>query len=290
MNWTSTWRKTVEAPDCLALPLMKSSLRILLTDLKAALAIGQQDAIAASLDGLRQLPEVSGNQPLPDAFIIQAILPVGELLASPQVPASLLLTWQRDALAAVRAAAAAALSRRYLRGAEDLVDSVRRAGSDGRPEVRHALAQALGGAAAADPARLLELGFSWTRPHKGGAEWPAAELRLCTTALAFLPALAERYPERLLVTALLLHRDLNPDVRSGLVGLLTRLAQSGQAVEVLDQLTAWAHEPEPNDWLINKVLSGAWAKQHEARCTAILETLPDKTGGTTQSEAPDNVR
>lgn len=273
---------------------MKSSLRTLLTDLKAALVIGQSEAVAASLDGLRQLPEVSGNQPLSESFLVQAILPLGKLLASPQVPASLLQSWQRDPLAAVRAAAAAALGVRFLSGSEDLVDSLRRAGSDARREVRQALAEALSQTGAANPTRLLELGVSWTRPHKGGAEWPAAELRLCTTALVFLPALAERYPERLLVTAQLLHRDLNPDVRSGLVGLLTRLAQSGQAAAVLEQLTAWAQEREPNDWLIGKVLSGAWVKQHAARAAAILDDLQASVGETNPisqaRQALDDVR
>ena len=142
---------------------MKSSLRALLTDLKAALAIGQAEAIAASLEGLRQLPEASGNQPLPESFILQAILPLGELLASQQVPVSLLFTWQRDSLAGVRAAAAAALGVRYLRGGEDLVDALRRAGGDARPEVRRALAEGLSHAAAANPARLLELGVLFRR-------------------------------------------------------------------------------------------------------------------------------
>lgn len=273
---------------------MKASLRTLLTDLRAALAIGQPEAVAASLDGLRQLPEVSGNQPLPESFLVQAILPLGELLASPQVPAALLQGWQRDPLAAVRAAAAAALGMRFLSGSEDLAASLQRAGSDARAEVRQALAEALSQTRAANPARLLELGMIWTRPHKGGTEWSAAELRLCTTALAFLAALAEVYPERLLVIARLLHRDPNPQVRGGLVGLLTHLAGSGQAAALLEQLAAWAQEPQPNDWLIGKVLSGAWVKKHAARATAILDDLQASVGETNPisqaRQALDDVR
>ena len=152
---------------------MKTEIRTLLADLKAAMRIGNQSSIEVALDGWRNLPQVASNRSLGRGFIAQALIPLGEALAASQINEAYLQQLAGDQLAAIRAAAAIALVRRcQTRGAysKDLI----RLASEPRPEVRRALALAL----ASGAPNLLPLTRSLVQ-----AWLVAASLRARTTAL-----------------------------------------------------------------------------------------------------------
>lgn len=260
----------------------KAQLRELTADLKAAVVIGQQEAVSVALDGLRQLPDIAGNHPIGEAFLEQAILPLGHILSGGRIPASRLVDYLRDPLTGIRAVASAALGLRFCSQGDVQEGDLRRAGSDTREEVRVALAKALIEGTPFSPEQVLLLGSAWARPHKGGASWPVVELRLCTTALAFLTAFAQSQPEALLVVCLLLHRDGELQVRAGVADLLLALAESGHSRAVLERLSGWAQEQQPNEWLICRALSGSWASRELEMAEEILKSLEKQVGTSSQ--------
>ena len=62
---------------------MNSQIREIITDIKGAARIGHAESLWAALEGLLNLPQVSGNPPMAAAFIEKAVLPIGKALASP---------------------------------------------------------------------------------------------------------------------------------------------------------------------------------------------------------------
>jgi hypothetical protein len=93
---------------------MRAEVRSLLADFKAAARIGHPESLGLALDGLRALPEIAANQALPESFLDQVILPVGQVLVSPLLPSASLRPLLDDPLAGVRAVAAVALGRANL--------------------------------------------------------------------------------------------------------------------------------------------------------------------------------
>lgn len=63
---------------------MKADLQLLLTDIKAAIQIGEAESLWAALDGLLDYPEISGNPMMEEGFIKKVLLPVGGILGSPK--------------------------------------------------------------------------------------------------------------------------------------------------------------------------------------------------------------
>ena len=59
---------------------MKSEIRSVITDIKAAARIGHVESLEIALEGLFSLPNVAANQAMSEAFIEQAILPIGAIL------------------------------------------------------------------------------------------------------------------------------------------------------------------------------------------------------------------
>ena len=58
----------------------KNETRQLLRDLRAAVMLGQPEAVDMALDGLLAFPGVAANDRMDEGFIEQVILPVGEVL------------------------------------------------------------------------------------------------------------------------------------------------------------------------------------------------------------------
>lgn len=124
--------------------MTKEDLRELLTDLRAAARLGNPESLGIALAGLLDWPEVAGNPDMEPAFVAQALAPLGATLAVPGVPTSLLLGMAQDSQAAFRALAAIPLCGRALAGeaaARPVLDTL---ANDARPEVRQAIAIALG--------------------------------------------------------------------------------------------------------------------------------------------------
>ncbi|GAB4396129.1 MAG: hypothetical protein OHK0052_16970 [Anaerolineales bacterium] len=250
---------------------MKTSIRQFLTDLKAAAQIAHPESLQSALNGLQALPNVAGNHTLPESFLAQVVLPAAEILAARQIPANFLLQNQREPLTAVRAVCAAALGIHFLRYQDATHKDLQNFGTDPRPEVRAALAEALAREGAAFPKGLLALCVHWFNQ-------PQPKLR--QTALRAAEGLAQTHADYLLELLSAMEIGTDPDVRAALAGLLLALAQQGRAQPVLALLTTWAARPIPEAWIISQVLSGSWAAAHPREVESILKTLEDRTGTT----------
>ena len=254
---------------------MKAEIRELLTDFKAAVRLGHPDSLAVALDGLRALPEVSGNDAFGEAFIDNVALPLGEILAHPQVEEGQLLALLDDPLTGLRAVGAAALAVRWAAAKGDPAGGLRRAGGDSRAEVRLAVAMALVQGSEAGPERATRLVSSWL-----GEGSP----RLRQTALFVLagladgPAVEQTWAQETLGSLERLSAEADPDVRAALVAALVSLAEAGYPVPVLDLLERWSHLKSENAWVIARTLSASWAAEHPERVSAILAQLEARSG------------
>lgn len=251
---------------------MKAEIRELLADFKAAARLGHPEGLQVALDGLRDLPEAAANARLSEAFIQQALLPLGRALAHPQLDLLYLRPLLEDPLAAVRAVAAVALAARFFAGAQVSEQDLRRAGRDHRPEVRAALGQALGQAGADQAEALLELLSPWLALPAGP--------RLRQAALLALPYLVPVKGPDLLPLVQPLADEADPQAQAALVTALVALAAGNQPGPVLDLLARWAAAVAPNEWVITRTLSASWAAGHRLQAEAILKVLETRTGPT----------
>lgn len=248
---------------------MKAEIRELLTDFKAAARLGHPDSLAVAMEGLRALPEVSGNEAFGEAFLDKVILPVGEALKHPRVDENLLSAWLDDPLTGVRAVSAAALAGRWTAGA-GFAEVLRRAGSDPRAETRMALAKALARGGAEEPQATARLASGWLEDRSP---------RLRQSALLTLNGLAESSPvdrtwtEEILARLDALSGEADPEVRAALVAALVSLAEAGYPDLLLDLLERWANLESDNTWVITRTLSASWAADHPVRASAILDRL-----------------
>ncbi len=248
---------------------MKTIVRELLRDLKAAATLGKPEAVDIALDGLLALPGVASNNRLPEGFLEQVVLPVGNMLAS--LPPRYLRPLATHSLVAGRAIGAVVFAHHFVKGEETGPNDLLPFAQDPRPEVRLALGRSLLELGEAHPDRLLPLAESWLRDPRP---------RLRSTALVFLPALSG-VPDAPLVAWLQpLGEDESPEVRRELAEALKRLATQGWAEPVLGLLSAWAAATPPKAWLVCRTLSGSWAADHPARVDGILRVVYAETGVT----------
>jgi HEAT repeat protein len=248
---------------------MRSEIRELEADFKAAARIGLFDSLQVALDGLRELPEVAGNASLSDSFLDQVIQPLGEALIHPRLAGSLLLRLLDDPLAAVRAVAAVALASRYC-FYEDVTNAdLRPIGLDRRSDVRLALAKGLAAGGARCTQLLLDLSASWLID-------PSPRLR--ETALFALAGLPAEYGEMALGQIRKLGKVDDTGVRAALVECLNALAHKTLDSPILDLLFTWAEEQDPDVWVIAKTLSASWARNSPQEANVLLDKLEEKTG------------
>ena len=250
---------------------MKIDSRQILRDLKTATLLGNPEAVDIALNGLLSLPGVAANDRMNDGFIEKVILPVGQALVP--LKTSQLRPLLNHSLAAGRAIGAAALANQFIAGMDATPKDLRKPASDPRADVRAALGQALLVAGSQNPAKLLDLGTFWLT---NAAPKPR------TTALVFIPALAENYGKRLVGLLGPLGADPDREVRSALVEALNSLARAGLAESVLELLTFWAGESRPNAWVISRVLSASWVAEYPTQAETILRDLSSKAGTSSQ--------
>jgi hypothetical protein len=242
---------------------MNSDIRTLITDVKAAARIGHAESLWVALDGLLDLPQVSGNPPMDRAFIEKVILPLGEALSNPRLNISVILPLLDEPQAALRACAAAALAYRLLNQDSYSVKQLAKPGKDTRQDVRLALRLALAQAGEDHPEKLAPLTAAWL---------DAPSPRLQAVAVALLPL----QPDRAITALAGLDNPSDPEVRAALVDTFTKLAQTGQAAQVLKLLADWAKNRENNVWVICKTLSGSWAASSAGEALEILPRLLPK--------------
>jgi hypothetical protein len=248
---------------------MKTELDSLLIDIKAATRIGHAESLWVALDSLFDLPQVAGNPPMQAAFIRQAILPIGEALATPRVASQMLRPLAKHDHAAMRAIAAAAYANRYFLDEQFEANDLAALGRDPRKDVRQALAFALGQAGKGHPDRLAALLKGWIEDDSP---------RLNALALQLLPSLAEEDPGESMALLSGFQPTGDPGVRTSLVDCLVELAQGEHAVEVLSLLERWASEQGNNLWVIRKTLSHSWVVAYVDRGLEIIANLAKQHG------------
>lgn len=247
----------------------------MLTDLRAASALAQPEAIDLALEGVRRLAEISGNQSFNPSLIDQLLLPAGDLLSTPRIPLAYLEKLSQDQSAAIRCLAAAALALRALLDDQQATNLLESCARDRRPEVRQTVVRALARKADEAPGQLLALAHRW---HVVGQQQGVPSLQ--ATALRTLLPLTTSFSAELLEISAEVHACPDEDVKAALVELLVALGNARQAENVLALLQTWAQEPQPNDWVICRTLGVAWAREHPVRVEKILQELYLRTGPT----------
>ena len=233
---------------------MKSNIRQLLADLKAAALIGDPDALAAVLAGVRRIPD-SDLAP-------STLVPLGTSLAALDV--DLLAPWFLDPDAAVRGITAAALGAAYAQGREVPMEILYAAAADPAGEVRAAFVETV--STSADPVReLVEMLLL------------EEEMQLVESGLEILGRTGVK-SERIFETMAGLDSVPDHDVRSALVTALAGLANLGWEAKILEWLDSWAGRETPNVWVITRAASSTWAQAHSDRVLAVLDKLAGSVG------------
>jgi hypothetical protein len=254
---------------------MRSEIYELIADFKAAVRIGHPDSLAVALEGFYVLPEVAGNAVLSEAFIHQAILPLGEVLAFPGLELKQLKTLLADPSAGVRALGAVALGLRYLKQLQVDAAELTRPGSDARRDVRQALGEALDRHAQLDPRRLLALLETWLSVRTKVVQ----SARLRYTGLVAIPGLIPAYGDQAMVLLAAQPLESDTDTRRAYVDALIYYAQNGYEEQVYDLLANWSEKTEPDTWIITKTLSAGWAAVNPERSETILRALEEQAAG-----------
>jgi len=254
--------------------IMKSEIRELIADFKAAVRIGHPESLQVAIDGYRVLPEVTGNGMINLAFIRQAVLPLGEVLAYPRLDLKHIGTLLDDPLTGVRALGAVASGVRFLAMQGVKVDALRRPGGDQRAEVRVALGEALVKHAQENPQHLLALVSDWLEPGVSAA--PSVRMRL--SALIALRGLISDYGNDVIPLLATYPTESDRETRAAHIETLVFAAESGRETAVYELLATWGAEQEPDTWMIAKTLTSAWAARNPVETEAILHVLEARVG------------
>ena len=246
---------------------MKTDLKQLMRDLRAAVMLKRPEAVDVALNHLLGLPGVASNEQMTGSSIDHVVLPVGETLAALNSP--LLRPLLTHPLAVGRAVGGVALAHRFVKQSDTTPKDLQRPANDPRQDVRQALGKALLAVGPIHTPKTFDLAKSWI-------EQPGSRLRY--TALIFLPGLVPALGPQLLELVSSLDEDQDRDVRAALAEALTALARSGLAGPVLDLLALWASKPHPNSWVICRILSASWACEHPGEVKSILRAIQPKTG------------
>jgi len=250
---------------------MKTEIRQLLRDLRAAAFIGSDEAINSALDGLLILPGVSSNERLDDQFIERVILPIGEAVAA--LRSQQLRPLLKHDLTVGRAIGAVAFAHHYVKRTDSPPKVLSQISADARPEVRKALGKSLSNLAESYPEKVFELGKYWLQQ-------PAPKLN--QTALIFIPSLVKGYEGEVADLVYPLGQTEDKKVRTELVNALTIIGQKGFPNLVLKLLSNWSTEGTPNDWLICRTLSSSWAAEYPSEVKSILKIIQPKVSNTSE--------
>ena len=246
---------------------MKTEIKQLLRDLRAAVMLGRPEAIDIALDSLLELPGISSNDQMSDGFVEQVVIRVGEVLSG--LKSSQLRPLLAHPLAVGRAVGGVSLAHRYVKYGDSTPKDLHHPGNDTRQDVRLALGRSLFVLTQAYPDATMRLGTSWIKQSSP---------RLRYTALVFLPALAHKFESEIIGLLGIASTDPSQEVRAALVNALNDLAISGFTNSVLGLLSLWSSESQPDSWLICRVLSSSWAANHAAEVKSILQEVYAKTG------------
>ena len=244
---------------------MRSDIRSLLRDIQAAARIGHTESLWAALENLQDLPQIAGNHPLDESFIIQVILPVGEAMGRAKVNHGVLKPLIAHPFAAYRAVAGVTLIEQYLHGLNGTnLKALNALVQDPRNEVRSAIHLAVQHTDDPQAEKLNELFDTWQQSDA---------TRVQALAYQILPGLP---PELVLEKLQLLGSKEftgQPEVRKVLSRTLSTLAADGHAETILGLLSRWASNKDSNHRMITDCLARPWASAHPSESLQILATL-----------------
>ncbi len=249
----------------------------LLIDLKGAARLGSPEALDLALEGLAEWRAFAANASLAFEDVERVLVPLGEVLAAPAVPADYLRSLATHALAGGRALAAVALVLRHLRGEATCSALLTRLAGDKRAEVRFALAAALGrhGRDEHFPAAVALLD-AWLAPARGPRVWQ--------TALQAAAGLARSHPRQVLslVERLTPAQVAHPEVQRPLAEALRQLGTFGTHADrtaLLQLLEKWLRESDGDAArLVLQVLHAGWAQRMPEQALALLDAV-EAAGG-----------
>ena len=248
---------------------MNSHIRAIITDLKAAVRIGHPESIQAALDGLRALPEVSSNQALHEDFVSKAIVPMGIILSTPQLPFAIITSLESDALAAIRAVAAAAYAVRYVVDESTAVEDLARWSNEPRAEVRAAFRLGILHSVDQRPERALSL-VSFCL----ASDSP----RLQQLGLQIVAGFPEEHCAEVIPMLSSLNSELDPDINTDLVNAMNALANNRYAEGILSTLSDWIQANKYSAWVVTRTLSSSWAAEEPQAALGILRQLALQNG------------
>jgi hypothetical protein len=250
---------------------MRTDLRTLLHDIKAAARIGHAESVWTALEGLLDYPQIAGNHPLDETFLKQVVLPVGQALAAPALSQAILQPLITHSSAALRSIAAVTLLERYLKGLNGSnLKTLTQLAQDPRPDVRLAVLLACRIAVSHAPEKQTAIFESWmadTSPY------------LQALALQLLPSLPVSVILQQLNRLESYQPSQEPSVKRALADAISTLGQDEFCPQVLTILSNWADDAERYDWIITESLSRSWAAAVPQESLAILTRLAAKQSG-----------
>lgn len=250
--------------------MMRTEIRTILRDIQAAARIGHTESLWAALNGLLDLPMVSGNQTMDETTLNQVVLPIAGAIAKSRLNHAALRPLASHSFAVFRAIAGAAMVEQYIRGSNGTrLADLKTLAQDPRQDVRDAIRLAVVMTGAEAPEQLEQLYEAWVTS-------PSPRTR--TLAYQILPEL----PGKIILEKI---ENLNngtlthqPEVKKSLAKSLSILGAGGHAPQVLAILSTWARQPEADYRLICRCLSDSWASSHAEESLTILAQLAAQNG------------
>lgn len=243
---------------------MRSEIREIITDIKAATRIGLEDSLWLSLDSLLDLPQISGNPRMEEVFIRQVILPIGEMLAESNLRIDQLHPIGKTSHAAFRAICAVALTIRFINRNEGKVQELDAFGQDPRPDVGLSLAMTAKKHSGGNLIKLNELVTHFLKSKSS---------RTLSVAIRLLPAIAEYNSIMAFDYIQRIPYQTEPEIRLAISETLTEMALAGHGNRVLEYMKELVSQKEDNLWIITKSLSTSWASKYSIKSLEVLKSL-----------------
>lgn len=248
---------------------MKNALKELSRDLRAALAINHTTAIEAVLETMLHIPQISGNHKLEDYFVLDHLVPFGEMIARSTFPLEYLLDMLESKTMVFRVIGATALLIRWESGVHVPGDALQKVATDHRPEVRAVIAHYLRAFTADHAPAVLDLLQTWSK-----VDSTHLQLTVARTLPTVYPADAETVTNIFYQLSLLDDFELNRELAEG----LNEIARQGHGKDVIERLLEWSIPESPNTWLICKVISTPWAAQYADQAEKTIQNLEGSRG------------
>jgi len=244
---------------------MDEDIRVLITNIKAAVRLGHIEAVQVALDGLLELPDIAANSPLTTAFIQQAVLPIAQVLALSPISVDQLIPLGSSNYAACRAIFGALCATRFFKNTPIQEELMTKIANDARQDVRAAFIMAFSKAGMQESDLLTGLAAKWAR---------SAAPRLKAVGLSLLA----HAPAEALAVVLSFDPQEDTELLAAMADLLTSVAQGGYTGQVYSLLSGWAAEAEKYSWVICKTLSEPWAAVSPQTAIKILNDLVSNGG------------